>query len=160
MLKIFRRLNYILYNFQKWLVIAVFAALLGMSFLQVILRLFFHTGISNAELFTRYMVLWVAFLGAALATYKGRHINLDVISKQLKKFNENLVNLLVNFVSFVICGVLLWAAIIFIGNQMSETETILFMPVWVLELIIPWTFFFMALIFLQRFFDSFGRRKK
>ena len=163
-MKFLRRLNYILYRFQKTLLVILFSALFLFSSLQVILRIFFNRGFTSADIFTRYMVLWVAFLGAALATFKKRHINLDVVSKQLKKINENLVNLITNSASFIIMVFMSWAGISFIANEISNTTKIFFVPVWIMELIIPMTFIFMGLIFFQRAIEAIacmapGRKK-
>ncbi len=163
-MKFLRRLNYILYKFQKILIVILFGALFLFSSLQVILRLFFKSGFTSADIFTRYMVLWVAFLGAALATFKKRHINLDVVSKQLKKINENLVNLIINTASFIIMVFMSWAAVSFIINEISDTTKVFFVPIWIMESIIPMTFIFMGLMFLQRAIEAItcmaaGRRK-
>ncbi len=123
--------------------------LLILSAAQIVLRLIFHSGISNAEGMMRYLVLWVAFLGACLASYKGRHISLDVVSKALKKLNKNLIVFLISTVSFVILSFLFKASVDFIISEISGSQSIFFVPIWVLETVIPFTFFFMALVYLQ-----------
>jgi TRAP-type C4-dicarboxylate transport system permease small subunit len=102
----------------------------------------------------RYLVLWVAFLGACLATYKGRHINLDVVSKALRKLNKNLVVLLVSAASFVILAFLFKASIDFILSEIPASQNIFFVPVWILETVIPITFLFMTLVYLQSLISS------
>ncbi len=132
------------------MVVSVFLFMLGLSALQVILRLFFHGGIQNAETLLRYLVLWVAFLGASLATYKKRHINLEVISKVIKAGNKNLVELITGIISFIVSCTLFYSGIIFIRNEFTDAATPVFnIPVWVLESIIPLTFLSMALIFFE-----------
>ena len=147
-------MNYYIYNVVKWLVVIIFLSLLTLSSVQVILRLFFKSGIANAETLMRYLVLWVAFLGACLATYKGRHINLDVISKILRKKNKNLTKLLVSTVSFAVIVVLLKSAVEFIMNEMPNGVMVFFVPGWLLESVIPLMFLIMALIYLQGAFES------
>lgn len=147
-------MNYYIYNVVKWLVVIIFLSLLTLSSVQVILRLFFKSGIANAETLMRYLVLWVAFLGACLATYKGRHINLDVISKILRKKNKNLTKLLVSTVSFAVIAVLLKSAVEFIMNEMPNGVMVFFVPGWLLESVIPLMFLIMALIYLQGALES------
>ena len=108
----------------------------------------------NAETLMRYLVLWVAFLGACLAAYKGRHINLDVISKVLRKKNKNLVRLVVSLVSFATLCVLFKAGVEFIINEIPGSQSVFYMPFFVFESIIPATFFIMALIYLQGMLES------
>ena len=147
-------MNYYIYNGVKWLVVIIFLGLLTLSSVQVILRLFFKSGIVNAETLMRYLVLWVAFLGACLATYKGRHINLDVISKILRRKNRNLVRLLVSVVSLATLCVLFKAGVVFIINEVPDSPRVFAVPFFVLESIIPATFFVMALIYLQGALES------
>jgi TRAP-type C4-dicarboxylate transport system permease small subunit len=137
-------------------VVVFFLALLAISALQVILRLLFHTGIPNAETLMRYMVMWVAFIGASLAAYKGRHISLDIVSRSLRKNHKNLIKLIVGFVSMVILAFLLKASIEFIINEMSDSQVVFFAPIWTLESIIPIMFFFMLLVYIQTFFMAAG----
>ena len=154
-MKQLRWFNYRIYRFHKWLVAAIFLALFLLSSVQVVLRIFFHTGIANAETLLRYLVLWAAFTGAVLATYKNRHINLDVISKMLKKWHPFITGFLVSVFSLVIISFMADAAVRFIINEYnSSTERVFFIPVWLLETVIPGTFIFMAIIFLQNAIDS------
>jgi TRAP-type C4-dicarboxylate transport system permease small subunit len=148
-LKFLKRANYYIYTVTKWAVVIIFLGLLTLSSVQVILRIFFKGGIANAETLMRYLVLWVAFLGACLATYKGRHINLDVISKILRKKNKNLTKLLVSIASFTVVAVLFKSGIEFIINEMPDSIMVFFVPGWLLETVIPLTFLIMAFIYLQ-----------
>jgi TRAP-type C4-dicarboxylate transport system permease small subunit len=153
-------INYRIYKFLKVFVVVIFAMLLLFSAVQVVLRLAFKTGIANAEILERYLVLWVAFLGATLATFKNRHINLDVISKLIRKYHPGIVNMAVSAASFCILCWLSYAGVIFILNEMPDSTKVFFIPVWIMEIIIPMTFILMALIFLQKALEAFVPRKK
>lgn len=50
---------------------------------QIIARNFFETGLPAADTLARYLVLYVAFFGAALATDTDQHIKIDVLSSFL-----------------------------------------------------------------------------
>ena len=149
-----RKINYRLYKFQQIFVVVLFLTLLIIAFLQVVLRLFFRGGIESADSIIRYLVLWVGFLGASLATYKNRHINIDVASQFFKKLNKKLVSLIVNIVSLSISILFLIAAINFIVNEFNNDAKITFIPVWVLELVLPLSFLFIVISFLQKFIES------
>lgn len=149
-----RKINYRLYKFQQIFVVVLFLALLILAFLQVVLRLFFRGGIESADSIIRYLVLWVGFLGASLATYKNRHINIDVASQFFKKLNKKFVFFVINLVSFSISILFLISSVIFIVNEFKSAVKIIFMPVWILELILPLSFLFITLSFLQKFIES------
>lgn len=159
-MNLLRKINYFLYKFQKNFLIVIFLALLLISFIQVVLRLFFNYGIESADSIIRYLVMWVGFLGASLATYKERHINIDVASQFFKKINRRIVNLIINLVSFIICILFFIASIIFILNEINDEAKILFIPVWILNSLLPLIFLFMLFSFLQKTLEMILNTKK
>ena len=56
-------------------------ALVLLGCMQIVLRNFFHSGVLWADPMMRHLVLWLGCLGAALATTRVRHINIDVFSR-------------------------------------------------------------------------------
>ncbi len=54
--------------------------LLALVFGQVLARNFLHSSIPAADILSRYLVLYVAFLGATLAIRSHRHIRLDIVA--------------------------------------------------------------------------------
>jgi TRAP-type C4-dicarboxylate transport system permease small subunit len=132
-----------------------------MAFFQIVLRNFFDTGISWGDSLVRYLVVWVGFIGAAIATKEGKHINIDVVSRWLATPERNYIGLISHFFSAVICGLLTLAAIKFIRFEAQMGGTAFFkLPVWVPEIIIPVTFGIMTLRFAFRFLSEFGRIRR
>ncbi len=121
--------------------------LLALVFGQVLARNFFETGIPNAEILSRYMVLYVAFFGAVLAIESHKHIRIDVVAafmtpERIKKLRSPLY-----LISSVLCGIMTWAAMRFWYDDwqyVAEHER------WssVLALITPFGFFLLSLHFL------------
>lgn len=71
------------------LVTSLGAILMGatvtLTFAQVILRTFFNEPQAWAEEVSRYIFVWVVFLGAAIAIYRDTHIRLDVLDHLVGK---------------------------------------------------------------------------
>jgi len=132
-----------------------------MAFFQIVLRNFFDTGITWGDSLVRYLVVWVGFIGAAIATKEGKHITIDVVSRWLTEPKNNYIHLISHFFSAAICGLLTLAAIKFIlfEAQMGSTAFSK-LPVWVPEIIIPVTFGLMTLRFAVRFFSEFARIRR
>jgi len=128
-----------------------------MAFFQILLRNFFDTGITWGDSLVRYLVVWVGFIGAAIATREGKHINIDVVSRWLTGPKSNYIQLVSHLFSAVICGLLTLAAIKFIRFEAQMGSTAFFkLPVWVPEIIIPVTFGLMTLRFAVRFLSEFA----
>lgn len=132
------RLDEIIAQVEQLLVAVLLSLMIVVAFLQIVLRNVFFTGLSWGDPVVRYMVLWVGFIGASIATKEGRHINIDVLSR----FVPGLGNILIqgigySFSSFV-CGILTFAALKFIRNEAQIGGiTFLGIPAWVPGLIIP-----------------------
>ena len=152
------KLDEIIARVEKILVVVFLSALILTAFVQIILRNFFATGISWGDVLIRYLVLWVAFIGAALATREGKHINMEIFSRWVSDRGRAYLNRISHLCSAGICGLLTYAAFKFIQfeAQMGST-TILGLPIWVPELIIPLTFGLMTFRFALRFFRSFNK---
>jgi TRAP-type C4-dicarboxylate transport system permease small subunit len=68
---------------EGWLLVLFLGAMVVLSFAQVVLRNVFGTGFLWADPLVRHMVLWVGFLGAAIATHEERHISIDALTRFL-----------------------------------------------------------------------------
>lgn len=68
-------------HIEEVLLVAAFLALVGLAFLQVILRNVFDDSIIWADVAIRILVLWVTMLGAMVATQKKKHIKIDLTEK-------------------------------------------------------------------------------
>lgn len=58
--------------------------MLALTLGQIIARNFFDTGLPAVDTLARYLVLYVAFFGAALASDTDQHIKIDVLCAFLK----------------------------------------------------------------------------
>ena len=127
------------------------------AFSQIVLRNFFSTGIDWGDALVRYLVVWVAFIGAAIATREGKHICIDLLSHWLKGPGSIAVQALSCFFSAVISALLTVAAVKFIWfeAQMGST-TFLNLPVWIPELIMPIAFGLITLRFLMEMIGEIG----
>ena len=141
---------------EKFLVVLMLSLLMLTAFVQIVLRNFFTTGLSWGDVLVRYLVLWVAFIGAALATKEGRHINMEVFSRWASDRTDACLEGLSNLCSAFICGLLAYAAVKFIRFEAQMGTTTMFgLPIWLPELIIPITFALMTFRFSLRFVNAF-----
>ncbi len=131
---------------EQILIAALLTVMILMAFSQIVLRNFFSTGIAWGDSLVRYLVVWVGFIGAAIAVKEDKHITIDVLSRWITRGGESTIQAISHFSSAVICGLLTWAGIKFIWFEAQMGGTAFFnLPVWVPELIIPITFGLMTL---------------
>jgi C4-dicarboxylate transporter DctQ subunit len=131
---------------EKFLVAAMLSVMIVLAFLQIMLRNVFSTGISWGDPLVRYLVLWVGFIGAGLATREGKHITIEVFSRWFSGRSQRYLQAFNCLVSALICGLLTLAGWTFVQNEAQMGgATFLEIPVWIPEVIIPITFALMAL---------------
>lgn len=108
---------------------------------QIGLRDILSTGIAGGSEMVRHMVLWIAFIGAGLAAREGKHIRIDIAYRILPDGMKRFAEVATSLFTTVMCGILVYASIIFIRVDYSTGTAILFyqvhIPVWTLELVIP-----------------------
>jgi len=131
---------------EQALISILLSVMILIAFLQIVLRNIFATGLSWGDPLVRNLVLWVGFIGAALATREGKHISIDVMSQLVPSRGKIVIEVIIYVSSFIICGLLTFAAVKFIGNEaLMGTVTFLGIRAWLPELILPITFGLMTL---------------
>lgn len=68
---------------EEWLAVFSLVLLLGASLTQIVARNLFHSGFPLADPLARHLVLYIAFLGAAMAVAQDRHIKIDIAAHWL-----------------------------------------------------------------------------
>jgi TRAP-type C4-dicarboxylate transport system permease small subunit len=137
-----RKISDIIERVESFLIFLLVAAMVLLSFLQIILRNFFALSIFWIDDFTRHAVLWVGFLAASVVTIHARHINIDLLSRAFKGKSKRVLNIIKNLFSAFVSAILLYASLKFISYEKSggEVSLTLKVPVWYLELIFPFSF--------------------
>ena len=141
---------------EKLIVVLLLSLMILVAFAQIVLRNFWATGLAWGDPFVRYLVLWVGFIGAALATHQGKHIKIDVLSHWLPPRANHLLQSLLNLVSAGICGLLAVAAFRFVGFEAQLGGTsFMALPAWIPQTIIPVACGIIALRFILAAWVSF-----
>jgi len=122
-----------------------------LAFVQVLARDLFNSGIPWADTVVRHLVLWVGFLGAALATKLDQNLTLEVLTKYMPERAKHAASVLVKIFAVFVCCLLFRAAMRFMAQERSTGELFLdLFPSWISLSIIPAAF---ILIPLHLFFS-------
>jgi TRAP-type C4-dicarboxylate transport system permease small subunit len=141
---------------ENFLIFLTLGLMIGLSFLQVLLRNFFESGILWADIFLRHLVLWVGFIGASLATRNEKHINVDILTRLVPERVVPFIKIVVDLVTVAVCIILAHASYIFLTFEI-EAETIIFenIPAWYFQIIMPVGFFLIGIRFIIKIFEQF-----
>ncbi len=80
--------------------------MVGMTFVNAVDRYFFKDNIPVFEELSRYLFVWVAFLGAMLGYAEGKHVGVDIVVSKLHGTTRFIVSLIAEVVIFFCVGVL------------------------------------------------------
>jgi TRAP-type transport system small permease protein len=120
---------------------AVLAALLGamavLVFGNVVLRYVFGISLSWVEELTRYMMIWLAWLGAGLALREGAHIAIDTLQQALSDIGARLLRSLVLVAMVGFFGALAWFGWRYSMFAWRQTTAVLRLPAGLVYLAIP-----------------------
>lgn len=146
--KIYSPLVDFLHRLENIALISALISMLGIAVLQIFLRNFMDSGFLWAESFLRILVLWVAMLGAMVATREKNHIAIDAMSRYLSRPIQRATRLLTNLFSSVICGTVAWYSFAYVQLE-YEDHAIAFLNVqtWLCQTILPFGFAVIALRF-------------
>jgi TRAP-type C4-dicarboxylate transport system permease small subunit len=120
-----------------------------MALLKIVLRYLFHTGILWNDVMLQHFTLWLAFLGAALATCEKRHISIDVLMRLLPPRFVQLATIVIDAISLAVVSILANASIEFLRDeQVSEATLVGSVPLWWAKIIIPLGFILIVFHFV------------
>lgn len=122
-------------------------------------RELFKTGIPWAQKGAVYMMIWGGFLGAALIAQKVEHLRPEVADKLWKGRSKIWYLRIQNLFVFIFCVAMTKYSIDYVleSREFADRNIIIDMPMWVLQLIIPYCFFSMGLRYL---YFTFSPREK
>lgn len=153
-MKLLRLVDSIIDFIETWFIIFSVVLMLFFSFLQVILRNIFSSGIPGTDELLRHMVFWTGLAGASLLTKEGRHIKIDVLARALPPRIEIFRAMLIDIVCTLLSFILFKTSLQFISieREFGESATlfIFHVPIWTLQLVIPLTFFMMSFRYILR----------
>lgn len=79
-----RGIKYYYDHFEEILIVITLVVMTILVFLQVVLRYIFNSGIVWSEEVSRYLFVWVSWLGLGLGARENQHIKVEMLVNKLK----------------------------------------------------------------------------
>jgi len=96
-------------------------------FANVILRYFFNEGLTWAEEASRYLFIWLIFLGAIVAYQENVHLGVDTLVKKLSIKGRRKLFIINNIILVITMGLCVhgtWKMTVLTGDQVSSSMQI------------------------------------
>jgi TRAP-type C4-dicarboxylate transport system permease small subunit len=135
-------------------------ALIGavvLNFVNVVGRYGFGTGFYAADELQTYIMVYIAFLGAAVASWRGLHLRMDVLAQRLPTGMKRVLSGAELVLVVILGGLVTWVAWQYVGQMYSlgarsQTAQI---PMWIPHTALMLGFGLMVLLTVLR---ALGRR--
>lgn len=124
---------------EEGLIALLLATMTLLTFVQVVLRYVFNSGLSWALEATSYMFGWLIFIGIAYGVKVGSHIGVDVVVKRLSLTGQRVVGLLAVGLALLYAGLMFYGGYVYVDKMHTlgvEAEDIA-IPRWILLIIVP-----------------------
>ncbi|OOR99067.1 C4-dicarboxylate ABC transporter permease [Haemophilus paracuniculus] len=91
----------------EFLVVLILSAMSLLVFVNVVLRYGFNSSINVTEEVSRYLFVWLAFLGAVLAFNENLHVNVTLLTSKLSAVKQKLLRLITDGAMLFCCYLIL-----------------------------------------------------
>ena len=138
---------------EDGLAAALTAVLVLLAGAQIVARLAFDAGWGSLEPALRALVLWIALLGAMIASREDRHLAIDALSRYFRGWAARALRTIVYLAAAAVTALLAWYSLALVRGEF-EAGTIAFaqVPAWAVEAIMPFAFAAMTLRFVVHAF--------
>jgi TRAP-type C4-dicarboxylate transport system permease small subunit len=121
---------------NRWAVIAILAAMASMVFANVALRFLTDQSILWVEEVSRYLMIWLTFLGAGLVLRYGGHIGIDTLQDRLPR-QAAWIRVAIFAVMLVFFVVMLWLGARYAAFTWGQTTPVMQIPIGAVYLAMP-----------------------
>lgn len=100
---------------EDYLAVVIIVVMSLAVLFQVISRFVIKAPLSYTEELSRYMLIWLTFIGASLALHDDKHFAVDVLSHRLSAFGQSVYK-------FIITGLMLAYLVVLFANSIPLLE--------------------------------------
>jgi len=129
----------IIHRLEEWVIAALLAAMTLLTFVQVVLRYVFNSGLIWALEATTYLFGWLILIGISYGIRTNAHIGVDVLVAMLPRPLRRAAGLLGVALCALYAGFMIYGSWIYVDRMMIldvEAEDIP-LPRWLLGIILP-----------------------
>ena len=118
-----KKLKYVLDNFERWIMMALFVALFFIVMAGIISRVVFNSPFTWTEEAARLVFIWLSFMGISYGTKYDKHINVTIV---LDKMPKKVSVLFTIFWDIVALAIFVWIGfygvqyIIYMSNSVTS----------------------------------------
>ncbi len=149
MLKKLELFNDNLERFTTWLICLLMASMIAIVFSQVVARYVFSTTFPWMEEMSRFIMIWLAFTGAAVMMRKGGHIAVTVIRNMLPFKVRKMIFLVDRLIITSSLVILIYYGVLIALRYLARTPVTMNFPVTYVYMVFPLAFTLMFFFLIE-----------
>jgi TRAP-type C4-dicarboxylate transport system permease small subunit len=123
----------------------IFIVLISVGFFNVLSRFIFHLGLSWSDELSRFLFIWITFLGSVLVNDTYGHMNLDALVTHLSPRRANVVQILATTIVLLIMIILTVGSVQVVKMNWDWSSSALRIPYGFVYSVIPFSFAIMVI---------------
>ncbi len=145
-------------RFEDAIPVAALVLMAALPVTEALIRPFHPTGIPGSGAWVPHLVLWVGFLGAAVAARRGELLSLGVGTSTLPDAWRPPAVSFAGAVGVVVSFTMAWASVVLIRAEMEGGRELAFgIPLWIAEGVMPFGFVLIGWRLLRRIPQRWGQ---
>jgi TRAP-type transport system small permease protein len=132
-----KKLVNILNKFIKWILIILFFLLVVVVFLQVLFRFVLEQPLAWTEELSRYLLVWITFLGAGYGMSIKAHPSIEVLFEKVGPSFKKVLNVVTTILIIFFFWQIIVTSFEVIERSMVQTSPVLRIPMGLVYTVIP-----------------------
>ena len=104
----------LLLKVETGVLVTLLLSMIIMAVVQIIMRNVFTSGLLWADAYVRIAVLWMALVGAMVASRSGKHIAIDVLIRTLNKKLQHIIRRITDAFTAIVCLLIMYYSFEFV----------------------------------------------
>ncbi len=123
---------------EQVLLVCLMGSMVVLGTAQILFRNVISIGLVWIDPLLNHIVLWVALLGASIATRENRHIVIDIVPERISPVVRRRIKGGLQLFAAVVCFLLVYPSVRFIVDDYRPGRYLAFgIPLWVSQVIMP-----------------------
>lgn len=142
--------------FEETIAIVCLSIMTVLTFVNVVARYVFSASLSFSDEITTNLFVLLTLVGAAIATKRGAHLGLTLLTDNLTDQSRKMVAVLGNLLAIVFCTVLFYQGVLMAINEyrLEQLTAGMQLPEWIFGSFVPFGALILMVRFLQNLFKS------
>lgn len=107
----------ILDKIEETVLVGMFVAMVGIIFVQVIMRYIFNNSLSWSEELGKFLFVWISWIGISIGHKRKEHIKITLVVDKLPHKLKMILEAISELILIIICGITMYYGVIMIGIQ-------------------------------------------